>query len=223
MNYQILAPGTFSALQVSLDPGDKILTEAGTMAWMDPSIQVKTSSGGLMAGLRRAVLRGDSFFQNEYTSTAQGGKITLVAGQPGEIKAMELRGAPVILERGAYLAHTPGVSVDAKFNGLKGFFAEGLFVVYATGEGTLFYNAYGDILEVDVQGDYIVDNGYAVAWESSLNYTVTRTGRKIRTFLFGDGLVIRFSGHGKVWVQSRSAFSLANFMHPFRAIESKNS
>lgn len=223
MNYQILSPGTFSALEVTLDPGDKIITEAGTMAWMDPSIQVKTSTGGgIMAGLKRAVLRGDSFFQNEYTSTNPGGKITMVAGQPGEIKAMEMKGVPLIFERGAYLAHTPGVTVDAKFNGLKGFFSEGLFVVYATGEGTLFYNAYGDILEVDVQNEYIVDNGYAVAWESSLNYQVTRTGKKIRSFLFGDGLVIRFSGHGKVWVQSRSAYSLANFMFPFRVVEAKN-
>jgi uncharacterized protein (TIGR00266 family) len=220
MDYEILAPGTFSALEVKLNPGDKILTEAGTMAWMDSSIQVTTSTGGgVMAGLKRAVLRGDSFFVNEYTSSTAGGKITLVAGQPGEIKALELKGAPVILERGAYLAHTPGVTVDAKFNGLKGFFAEGLFVVYATGQGTLFYNAYGDIMEVDVDGDYIVDNGYAVAWESSLDYQVTRTGRKIRTLLFGDGLVIRFSGRGKVWVQSRSAYSLANFMHPFRRVQ----
>lgn len=223
MQYQILAPGSFSALEVRLDPGDKIITEAGTMAWMDTSVQMKTSSGGLLAGLKRAALRGDSFFQNEYTSTAPGGMVTLVAGQPGEIKAMELHGAPVILERGAYLAHTPGVTVDAKFGGLKGFFAEGLFVVYATGEGTLFYNAYGDILEIDVQGEYIVDNGYAVAWEGSLNYNVTRTGRKIRNFLFGDGLVIRFSGHGKVWVQSRSAISLADFMYPFRLVEQSNS
>ena len=222
MKYEILTPGTFSALEVTLDPGDKIMTESGTMAWMDPSIQVKTSSGGMMAGLKRAVLRGDSFFQNEYTSTTPAGKITLVAGQPGEIRAMEMKGAPLILERGAYLANTPGVNVDAKFNGLKGFFAEGLFVAYATGQGLLFFNAYGDILEVDVQGEYIVDNGYAVAWESSLNYTVTRTGRKIRTFLFGDGLVIKFSGHGKLWVQSRSAYALANFMHPFRALQKKD-
>ncbi len=222
MHYEILTPGSYSALQVHLDPGDSIITETGTMAWMDPCIQVSTSSGGVMAGLKRAVMRGDSFFQNTYTSSRPDGKITLVAGQPGEIKALEMHGAPVIFERGAYLAHTPGVSVDAKFNGLKGFFAEGLFVVYATGQGTLFYNAYGDILEVDVAGDYIVDNGYAVAWESSLNYTVTRAGRKIRSFLFGDALVIRFSGHGKVWVQSRSAYSLANFMHPFRRVKSNN-
>lgn len=222
MEFRLLSPGTFSALEVTLDPGDKIITEAGTMAWMDPAIDVKTSSGGLMAGLKRAMLRGDSFFQNEYTSRSAGGKVTLVAGQPGEIRTLELQGSPVILERGAYLAHTPGVNVDAKFGGLKGFFAEGLFVVYATGNGTLFYNSYGDIQEVDVNGDYIVDNGYAVAWESSLNYQVTRAGRKIRSFLFGDALVIRFSGHGKVWVQSRSAYSLANFMFPFRRIQKDN-
>jgi uncharacterized protein (TIGR00266 family) len=222
MEFQLLSPGAYAALEVTLDPGDKIITEAGTMAWMEGPVQVKTSSGGVMAGLKRAVMRGDSFFQNEYTSTAAGAKVVLVAGQPGEIRTLELQGSPVIFERGAYLAHTPGVTVDAKFGGLKSFFAEGLFVCHASGTGTLFYNAYGDVTEVDVSGEYVVDNGYAVAWESSLNYSVSRAGRKIRSFLFGDALVMRFSGHGKLWVQSRSAYSLANFMHPFRRVQSNN-
>ena len=48
-----------------------------------------------------------------------------------------------------------------------------------SGQGVLFFHAYGDIQEVDVDGEYVVDNGYAVAWEPSLEYTMTRA-RKIR-------------------------------------------
>ena len=96
-----------------------------------------------------------------------------------------------------------------------------MFVLRVTGTGTLFFHAYGDIQPVDVSGDYIVDNGYAVAWEPTLTYRLTR-GRKIRSFLFADQLLLQFSGHGRIWLQSRSPRSLANWVHPFRRVESKN-
>ncbi len=40
--------------------------------------------------------------------------------------------------------------------------------------GLLFFNSYGDVEEVDVDGSYRVDNGHAVAWEPSLDYEITR-------------------------------------------------
>jgi uncharacterized protein (TIGR00266 family) len=113
------------------------------------------------------------------------------------------------------------VVCDSKWDGLKGLFNQGLFVLKCSGEGTLFFHAYGDIQCVDVDGEYVIDNGYAVAWEPSLQYTLTRA-RKIRSFLFGDQLLLRFSGRGRVWVQSRSPQSLANFVHPFRRVQRKN-
>ena len=78
-----------------------------------------------------------------------------------------------------------------------------------------------NIHPVDVNGEYVVDNGYAVAWEPSLTYRLTR-GKKIRSFLFSDQLLLRFSGQGRIWLQSRSPRSLANWVHPFRRVESKN-
>lgn len=123
------------------------------------------------------------------------------------------------LEKGAYLASSPGVTIQAKFEGLKGLFNEGLFVMRATGQGTLFFGGYGDVQELQVEGDYLVDNGYAVAWDAGLTYSLTKA-RKIRSFLFGDQLLLRFTGRGRVWVQSRSAVSLANFFHPFRRVQS---
>ncbi|MBI3924229.1 MAG: TIGR00266 family protein [Armatimonadetes bacterium] len=223
MQYQLVAQGSYPALVVALDPGDKLVAEAGAMSWMDPNIQVKTSMRGGMGGaLKRKFLGGESFFQNEYTSNVAGAQITLVAGQPGDIRATPMEGERLMLERGAYLASTPDVQIDSKFQGLKGLFSEGMFVLQASGSGILFWNSYGDVQEVQVAGDYVVDNGYAVAWDASLSYTVTRSGKKIRSFLFSDQLVMRFSGHGRVWVQSRSPYSLASWVHPFRRVRSSN-
>ena len=94
-------------------------------------------------------------------------------------------------------------------------------ILRCSGTGILFFHAYGDIQCVDVDGEYVIDNGYAVAWEPSLDYRLTRA-RKIRSFLFGDQLLLRFSGRGRVWVQSRSPQSLANFVHPFRRVRRSN-
>ena len=91
-----------------------------------------------------------------------------------------------------------------------------------TGKGKLFFNSYGAIEAVDVDGEYIVDNGYAVAWEPELSYKLTRA-RKIRSFLFGNQLILRFSGKGRVWIQTRSPRVKANWVHPFRRVQkSKN-
>ena len=105
----------------------------------------------------------------------------------------ELTHGELLLEKGAYLASSEGVTCDAKWDGLRGFFNEGMFVLRVTGTGTLFFHAYGDVLPIDVSGEYVVDNGYAVAWEPTLTYQLTR-GRRIRSFLFSDQLLLRFSG-----------------------------
>lgn len=223
MRYEVTAPGSYPALEVALEPGEKLVAEAGAMAWMDPAIQVTTSTrGGVLSGLKRSVLGGESFFQNEYTTTQPGAKISLVAGQPGDIMVTEMEGQRLMLERGAYLASAPTVTVDAKFQGLKGLFAEGMFVLQASGTGPMFWTGYGDIQEIQVSGEYVVDNGYAVAWDASLNYSVTKSGKKIRAFLFADQLVMKFSGHGRVWVQSRSPTALSSWVYPFRRVRPKS-
>ncbi len=220
MQYEINYEGAYPALEVALTPGETLVSEAGAMAWMDPSVDCKTAArGGIGASLTRGVLGGESFFQNSY-STTTGGTVALVSGPPGEIRAMEMTGQRIFLERGGYLASGPNVQVDAKFKGLKGLFSEGMFVLQVSGSGPLFFNSFGDISEVQVEGEYIVDNGYALAWDASLDYTISRTSKKIRSFLFGDQLVMRFNGHGRVWTQSRAPRSMGAWVYPYRRAKS---
>ncbi len=223
MQYEILAAPSYSLLEVDLDPGQKIITESGAMAWMEGDLETQTGvRGGLMKGLKRKLLSGESFFQNTYTAGPGGGRIALAPGPDGEIVPYEMTGGELILEKSAYLASTEGVECDSKFDGFKGLFNEGFFVLRVTGEGLLFFNAYGDIREIEVDGSYQIDNGYAVAWEPTLEYKLTRSGRTIRSFLFSDQFILRFTGTGKLWVQSRSPRSLASWVHPFRPVEAKD-
>ena len=91
-----------------------------------------------------------------------------------------------------------------------------------SGTGLLFFGSYGDIQEVEVNGSYTVDNGYAVAWESSLDYSISFSGLQVRTLLFGDQIICKYHGNGKLWIQTRSPRNLASWVHPFRRVQHKD-
>ena len=80
---------------------------------------------------------------------------------------------------------------------------------------------------MDVKGEYVVDTGCIVAFEDSLGYRVTTMPRPsgggfLKTFLFGgEGLVCRFSGHGRLWIQTRGIGPFLGWVHPFRPVERK--
>ena len=221
MDFAIECAPTYSVVEIDLAEGETVVGESGAMAWMSSNLRVETSTrGGMMAGLKRSVLGGESIFQNTYTAEGGPGQVAFAPGSAGDIVAHEMRG-DMLLERGAYLASSPSVRLDSKWQGLKGLFSEGLFTLHATGEGTLFFGAYGAVYHVDVDGEYLVDSGYAVAWEPSLQYRVTRA-RRVRSFLFSDQLLVRFSGRGRLWIQSRSPQAFANWVHPFRPVKQKS-
>ena len=216
MDYFIHSRPSYSLAEVTLFPGEQLVTESGAMAWMTDNMRTETSvRGGIMSGLSRRVLGGESFFQNTYEAEGAPGTIGLTQGQPGDILAYEMDGEELLLEKGAYLASSPGVTTNSDFQGLRGLFNEGLFILRASGTGTVFFNSYGDIEEVAVNGSYVVDNGHAVAWEPTLEYELTKA-RRIRSFLFSDQLLMRFHGQGRLWVQSRNPRSFANWIYPYR-------
>ena len=223
MKYSIEAQPSYSVLEIQLEPGEPIVTEAGAMVWMSDNLKITTSTrGGVLAGLKRKALTAESFFQNTYEAEGGPGLLGVAPGQPGDIVAYEMNDSELLLEKGAYLASIPGVHCDANFQGLRGLFNEGIFALRVKGTGTLFFNAYGDIEEVLVNGSYILDNGHAVAWEPSLQYQLTRA-RRIRSFLFSDQILLRFNGQGRLWVQSRNPRTLANWVYPFRSRKSRSS
>ncbi len=218
MDYTIQSRPSYSLLEATLGNGESIVAESGAMTWMNGDIRMTTSTrGGALSGLGRAVLGGESFFQNTFQGEGPGGTVGLAPGQPGDIVARQMtRGRELLLEKGAYLASEDGVRINSDFQGISGLFNEGLFILRVSGDGMLFFNSYGDVEEVDVNGSYRVDNGHAVAWETTLKYEIIRSGRTIRSFLFSDQLILRFNGYGKLWVQSRNPRSLASWVFPFR-------
>jgi uncharacterized protein (TIGR00266 family) len=144
----------------------------------------------------------------------------------GDLRHVALNGNVLVLQRGAFVACSEGVELKAKWDGLRGFFSgEGLVLQQASGTGDLWFNTFGAILEVQVLGEYVVDTGCIVAFDSTLSYQVTTMprpagGGRLKTFLFGgEGLVCRFSGNGRLWIQTRGVGPFLGWVHPFRPVE----
>lgn len=223
IDYDILARPDFAMLRVRLAAGERLFSEPAAMATMDPTIVLRAAlRGGLLGGVKR-MLAGESLVLNTYTAERGQGEVMLAPGPAGDIVHYPLRGGRLLVQRGAYLASSDGVELSAKWEGARGFFSgNGLILLSASGSGDLFFNAYGAVLELPVDGEFMVDTGYVVAFEDTLHYQVSTLpglglGGRAKSFFFGgEGLVVRFSGQGKLWVQTRTVNPFLSWVHPYR-------
>ena len=215
LQYNIEGAPDYAFLEVKLPQNTTVKVEASSMATLDTNIEMKTKFKG---GLSR-FLSGESIFLNEFTAKNGSGKIGIAPSVPGDIRHLYLDGNQVVyLQNSGYLASSADVIVESKFQGLmKGFFSgEGLFLVKCSGKGDLFFNSYGAIIEMDVEDGYIVDTGNIVAFTDGLQYEITTIGGYRSLFLSGEGLVAKFSGSGKLWLQTKKVRPLIYWANPFR-------
>jgi len=218
--YSIDCRPDFSFLTVQLPKGKTLKVEASAMATMDVNLKMKTKAKG---GLSR-LLTGESIFINEFSAEGGPGEITIAPGPPGDMEHVHLDGNTIYLQNSAYVASGTDVTVESKWQGMmKGFFSgEKLFLIRCSGQGDLWFNTYGAMIEVDVAGQYVVDTGHIVAFTEGLEYSVTSVGGYKSLFLSGEGLVCRFSGQGKVWIQTRQVPALRLWVGPFRPQKKSN-
>ncbi len=223
MQFEIKNKPDYASLHFVLATGDQVVAETGSLMGMSGGVKLESNmKGGIMGALKRAA-GGESVFLNTYTATADGQQVDLAPATPGDMVHVPLSGNTVMVQRGSYIACSPGVTVDTKWGGAKSFFSgEGLFMLRCTGQGDLFISSYGAIHQVDVKGTYIVDTTHVVAFDEGLQFNVRKVGGLKSFFLSAEGLVVEFTGHGRVWFQTRSAPGLAGFLHPFRSVEKKS-
>lgn len=217
MRHEILYRPAYSLLVLQLGASEAVVAEAGALVSMSGDVEVQTSTrGGLFAGLKRAVLGGESFFVNTFRASAPG-EVTFAPSLPGDIAHLRVDGGAVFAQSGGFLASASPVEVDTKWGGARSFFAgEGLFLLRMTGAGDVWLSSYGAIHEKVIgPGErYVVDTGHIVAFDGSTQYTVRRIGG-IRTTLFGgEGLVAEFTGPGRVWLQTRSPGAFLDWLTP---------
>src|SRR5690349_11905235 len=191
LDFDILERPDFAIVRVRLAAGEKIFAEPSVMATMDPTLQLRAGlKGGILGSVGRAIA-GESLVLNTFTAERGAGELMLAPGAAGEVIHQRLRGGSIYLQRGAYLAHSEGVEINAKWGGARGFFSgQGLILLRASGNGDVFFSTYGAVLELNVTDGLIVDTGYVAAFEDTLQYEVTvlpglSLGGKAKSFFFG--------------------------------------
>lgn len=217
MRYQIDYSPSFALGVISLEQGEQVQAEAGAMVSMSETVSMQSSmKGGLMSGLKRSFLAGESLFINTFTADAAG-EVTIAPALPGDIIALDISNQTLFVQSGSFLAATMGVTIDTKWGGGKTFFSrEGLFLLKCTGQGTIFVSSYGAIRLVDLKpGEkYRVDTGHMVAFDESVTYDVGRAGGWKTTLVGGEGLVCKLTGPGRFYLQTRSPESFLQWLVP---------
>ena len=218
MQVDIVASPAFAFATVTIPPGGDLLVEAGAMASMSDGVDVETKArGGVLSGLKRSVLGGTTFFINTFRA-ANGGEVGVAPDLPGDITVIPVDASqPVLVQSGSWLAGDSSVDVDTKWGGSKTFFSgKGLFLLRCTGTGDILAASYGAILARTLAAGetFTLDTGFVVAFDESVQYDVHKAGNWKTTILGGEGLVTKFTGPGRLWMQTRSPQDLIGWIVP---------
>jgi uncharacterized protein (TIGR00266 family) len=200
--------GHAPAVVVALDPGEKLTSEAGAMMFISGDVQMDVEMpGGLMGGLKRAALSGESLFLVNYTARGSGA-VGICGPFPGSIRQYDLDGE-IICEKHAYLAHVGDVAIESALAqrlgmGIGGG-GEGFFLQRLKGKGTVWLHGGGDFVDFDL-GDgqpLVVDTGCMVMIEPTVKYEVKMQGGIKKSILGGEGLfLVNMTGPGHVTLQT---------------------
>jgi uncharacterized protein (TIGR00266 family) len=214
MRFDIQGNPDVGDLTVYLDESETIRAEAGAMSRMTSDMDMSVRMiGGFFKAVVRKLVGGESLFVGEYTAPRDGSFVSFAPSCPGSIAHRRVEGDSIWLTNGSFLACTEDVTLKTRFGGLKSFFSgEGAFFIECGGAGDLFFNAYGAMIEKEIDGDFTVDTGHVVAWEPSLDYRIGGMGGIKQTLFSGEGLVMKFSGQGKLWLQTRHLGGMVNWL-----------
>lgn len=206
--------------EVTLDPAEMVVAEAGSMMYMTSGIKMETVFGDpsaqkqgffdkvMSAGKR--MLTGESLFMTTFSNI--GGQREVVAfasPYPGKIIPFHLdQVGEIICQKDAFLCGARGVQVSIAFQkrfGVALFGGEGFIMQRLTGDGIALVHAGGTLLEKTLgPGETIkLDTGCLVALQPSVNYDINFVGGFKNTIFGGEGLFLAtLTGPGKVWLQS---------------------
>lgn len=211
MKLNLLHQPDSTVAHIQMEPQEEIVAEAGSMVAMSGYINASTTlrrgkGGGVFGGLKR-MMAGESLFLSVFRSGGSTGEIYLAPKLMGDILPFQLTGGTeLVVQSTGYMASTSGVDIDLGFQGLRSLFSgESIFWLTISGSGLVLLSAFGGIYEIDVDGEYVVDTGHIVAFERSLNFSITKAGAGwIGSILGGEGLVCRFRGRGKLYCQTHN-------------------
>lgn len=205
-------------LHVAMARGETIYCESDAMVMMEATLDLKGKMrGGLGSALMRSFANGESFFQQHIEAVRGNGDCLLSPTLPGAMQVVDVGTRQYMVSDGAFVAATSGVDLKVRTQSLgNALFAQsgGFFITETSGQGQVVVSGFGSmsVLDVEPGKDAIIDNAHVVCWDSALRYEISITtgqsggflGNLVNSQTSGEGVVLRFSGAGKVYVCSRN-------------------
>ncbi len=208
-------------VEVTLDPNETVIAEAGGMMYMSPAIKMEAVFGdpsaqkqgffGKLVTAGKRVLTGESLFMTTFTNPGPGRQfVAFAAPYPGKILAMDLSqlGGELICQKDSFLCAARGVQIGIAFQkkfGVGLFGGEGFIMQRLTGDGVAMIHAGGTLMTKTLKAGEMLklDTGCLVALQPSVNYDIQFVGGIKNTLFGGEGLFFAtLTGPGDVWCQS---------------------
>ena len=219
MQYEIKG-GNFPVVVCQLEKGEKMITEKGSMVWMNPVMEMETVGGGLGKMFSKA-FSGESMFQNIYTAKANG-MIAFGSSFPGKIMPLEVApGKEFVLQKTAFLASEAGVELSIHFNkkiGAGFFGGEGFIMQKLSGNGIAFVEVDGELVEYTLAPgqQMIIDTGNVLGFEQTVSIDIQQVKGLKNKMLGGEGFFNTvLTGPGKIWLQTMPISNVAGAIQPF--------
>lgn len=198
--------------------GEPVRVESGAMVAHSAGVSLEAKAeGGILAGLKRSMLSGESFFVSTFTAPQQGGWVDVAPSLPGDMLALQIApDRPYFISRGGWIANSTGVQVESKWGGFANLFGgEGGFGLRASGQGEVVVGVFGaiDVIDLAPGEPVTIDTGHVVAYDLSIRFTIRRavSGRSLQSLKSGEGLVFDFVGPGRVLLQTRNPSAFASW------------
>ncbi len=214
-------------LELSLQPGESVISEVGEFSWMTDAIQLSTGTGGGLGGgglkgvVKRAV-SGSTIMLSTYTAEGGVGAVSFASKVPGHILPIDVSPeAEFLVHRHGFMAATPGVQLGLGFQqSFRGgiFGGMGFILQKITGTGRAYIELSGEVLAFDLQPGQTmrVHPGHVGLFQASVNFSVVKVqGLKNRYMGDDDHHWAVMAGPGRIWLQSMPVAILAGAISPY--------
>lgn len=185
----------------------KVRIEPGSLYFMKGNLQMQLSTGGgVVQGLARKMVSGETFFVNEINGTGE------IFFEPtfGHffLHKIDKNEGGLIVDKSLFYAGTSGLNITSAIQkniSSALFGGEGLFQTRIYGNGiAVLYSPVPtqEIVKYQLNGDKLfVDGNFALMRSESIKFRVEKSSKNlISTGVSGEGLLQTFEGEGFVWI-----------------------
>src|SRR6185436_12647002 len=170
------------AVVITMGAGEEVRAEAGAMTYMTEGIDMDARmQGGLLGGLKRKFLAGESLFLTFFRCSRPSAKVAFSGPYPGKILRMPLQNSAVLCQRDSFLCASGNIDINIEFTKRLGagfFGGEGFILQRLEGSGDVFIHSGGTIILMELgPGEKLrVDTGCLVAFDPTVTYDIEMAG-----------------------------------------------